>query len=183
MRPVSEMTRPAVIFGIVAAIALSCATSNRRNAQTTPAPGENRSTPVFSILVRPVREATFTIGEDFSYWLELKNVSNQAVAVKSAIAVTFSYSQGDLGGGSGNMHWDPCQSETYLVHPGQTLAQLGSAGSESINPGSAILGFAVRVREANSDGTCAEKVHELNATTSVNVVSPKPATADQHRAR
>jgi hypothetical protein len=114
-----------------------------------------------------------TIGEPFPYWLELKNVTQQAIAVKSSVSIGFSYEQGEGGGGSGNMHWAPCHSDTYLVAPGQMLAQLAWAQSDSIDPGAAVLHFSVSVREAKADGTCAERGHELEAPMPVTVVPGK----------
>ncbi len=127
---------------------------------------------IFSASVRAAGDGRLVLGRPFAYWLELKNVSSRPVSIKSNLSVTFSYAQGELGGGSGNMHWAPCHSETYLINPGQTLAQLNWVETTSPKPGAAVLEFHVSVREGNPDGTCAKTEHVVEATMPVRV-SPR----------
>jgi hypothetical protein len=165
---------PHRVMVVVAGIASSCATSTRpAEVAPAPAPPAQPSAGSFVASVRPGRDATFTIGEPFSYWLELRNVSDRAIAVKSDFSIFFSYSQGEGGGGSGCVHWAPCRSETYLVGPGQTLTQLSWIQSARIDPGAAVLEFGVTIREAKSDGACAKREHEVEATMPVTVVPAK----------
>jgi len=124
---------------------------------------------VFSASVRAAGDARFIKGRPFAYWLELKNVSSRPVIIKSDLSVSFTYSQGELGGGSGNMHWAPCRSDTYLINPGQALTQLRWVESDSPDPGPAVLEFQVTVREGNPDGTCAKPEHVVEATMPVRV--------------
>ena len=104
----------------------------------------------FSLSVRPSKGAAFRAGQEFAYWLVLKNVSNRAVAVKADLAVAFSYSQGEVGGGAGSMHW-PCHGETRLIPPGQSLRQLGHMSYDALKPGRA----AVTVLAARASGGAA----------------------------
>jgi hypothetical protein len=128
----------------------------------------------FAVSVRPVAEGDLRAGAKFSYWLGLENVSNEAVAVHSDFGISLAFSQGDHGGGDGRPRWPLCEWETYRVLPGQTLTRLSEGAVGGVEPGPARLWLWVKVREANPDGTCAEREYAPEMTTNVNVVAARP---------
>ena len=150
-------------LGLIAGVFCAIGAAQARNAPKPP----------LLLSVRPAKGTSFRAGEGFSCWLELKNVSSRAVAVKANLSVASSYSQGDLAGGSGGVHWAPCLSETRVVLPGQSLRQPWCVSHDDLKPGRALLDFAVDVRAAHADGSCAETVYDLKASRPVRVLPAK----------
>jgi hypothetical protein len=142
----------------------------------TVAPAQARSEPgpTLAFSVRPARGRRLRTDGTFWYWLELRNVSGRSIALKSKIAVSFPHLHSDRGAGAGNADWAPCLSDSFLILPGQTLAQAGGASQQRLKPGPATLEFAVSVRAANLDGSCAEKVYELRTVANVDVLPANP---------
>lgn len=175
---------PAALAYLIAGTTACAASSDRpvaraaavssQPAAVAPAKARSEPGPTLAVSVRSARGRRLRTGGTFWYWLELKNVSSHTVAAKSKIAVSFSYAQGDLGGGSGNADWAPCLSDSYLILPGQTLAQAGGASLLGLKPGPATLAFAVAVRAANLDGTCADNVYKFEGTATVDVLPADP---------
>jgi hypothetical protein len=162
---------PAALAYLLAGTTACAASSNRsvaraatfssQPAAVAPTKARSEPGPALAVSVRPARGRRLRTGGTFWYWLEVKNVSSHTVAAKSTIAVSFSYAQGDFGGGAGNADWAPCLSDSYLILPGQTLAQAGGASYPGLKPGPATLEFAVAVRAASLDGTCADNVYKF----------------------
>jgi len=160
---------------VLAGVVGGCAASSSGPPAAVPARAESERASPLAVSVRPAQGRQLRTGGAFWYWLELKNVSNQTVAVRSYIDVVFSYAQGQLRGNPGIGHQEPCFGDTLLILPGQPLAQAGGVSQSGLKPGPATLDFAVTVHGETLDGACAKAAYEFQSKkATVDVLPANP---------